>query len=254
MTFHRPLAALVLAVGILLVQSGCLPMAPPPLISPVNTTAAAASPAGSTVISQRIGAEITTDAAFYQTQIGRSFGDRFAAEASFGFGDGLYDPKQRREPEPDAFPQSGEQVLGVMEWLAAGRGGGSVELPGPFLLSGGLGYGQGDKGLEYATVDATFALAGNLTQHLWGSYTVGLGYTHLFDPGGRVHISPMHESYYEAYERRSTLYFLTGAGAGFWMGEHVGLSGEINVGVPTTTDGEGGWFLMAASAGLHIRI
>lgn len=237
--------------------SGCLPVAPPPMISPINSAAMQLSEKPTAVLSQRAGLATAGNAAYFLTHAGRSFDDHFAAEASVGFGKGFYDKSERRAPQPEERSNSGEQILGAIAWLASGRFGGVYEISGPFKVSGGLGYGQADQGLHYLSADTSIALAGYLTPNLWATCGGGLYYTQLINAGRPTYISDRGSySLYEKHERHSVLGLTTSTGLGYWFSDNVGFSAGLNLAINTpllSNNAEETWPIMGISVGLHFR-
>ena len=249
-------SSLVLLISLvcLWALAGCLPTAPPPIVSPAATAVVASGPTGQSVISQRAGAELVTSGTFLESRFGHRFANGISAEGSVTWAQGWYDDRQRGTPET-VEQRSGEQVLGAMAWLLAGRAGGSAEVLEPVYLRGGLSYGRGDQGLDYMSFDATVSVEGPFAQNLWGGLMIGGGYTHLFDPGNPVYVNERDTANFQAIERLSSGFFLTGVGLGAWLDDHVGLSGDVTIASPTITSEEWGLsFFMSAALGLHIRL
>ncbi|QDG52199.1 hypothetical protein FIV42_16055 [Persicimonas caeni] len=236
--------------------AGCLPTAPPPMVSPTATAVVASGPTGQSVFSQRAGAEVTTEATFLESQLSHRFGSGVSAHGSVSWAQGWYEERQRGTPETVEY-RSGEQVLGAMAWLLAGRGGTSVEVSSPLYLHAGLSYGRGDQDLAYMSFDAAASVEGHFADNMWGGLMIGGGYTHLFDPGNPVYVNSRDSADFEQIERLSTGFFLTSMGLGAWLGEgeRVGWSADLSMASPMTTDEDwGASFFMAFALGLHIRL
>ncbi len=250
-----PLRRLLAACTSLVLLPSCLATAPPPFVSPTSTSALVTQPAHSSVLSQRVGGELTTSATFLQTQFGHSFGRTTSAQASFAWAQGWYGADQHRAPAPDEYPTAETHLLGTMGWLVAARGGMSARLTGPLYVHGGVGYGRGDQHVEYLTVDFAGAVDWHFSDNIWGGAMFGGAYTHMLDPGNPVYVQPMEDLVFKEVHRKSSGMMLMGAGIGVWVSERVGISGEGSIAVPTTTDENwGGSLFLAGSLGVHLRL